>query len=262
MVELSKVKDKKPLADLYGVGVGSGAPDLLTLRALDVLHKVDRIFVPKSSKYRSSVAWRTVEEHLQDVRAHCTELFFPMTKDSEIVEKGWQKIRSRVSEALEANEHCALITQGDPMLYSSFIYLMDYIRQSHPHKKIEIVPAVSCITAVAAQAQIPLVDGKETLAILPATYDPKKLEEVLPLFDTILLTKVSQVLATVIDILRKHNLLDRATYIRRATMPEGERIIRHLPDALQDQCDYFSVVLIKKTGNERVLFQAQAKKNN
>ncbi len=175
-------------ADLFGVGVGTGAPDLLTLRALDVLHKVDRIFIPKSKAFQSSVAWRTIQEHVKNAPGHRTDLIFPMTKDPAIVEKAWEKVRARISEALLVKERCAFITQGDPMFYSTFIYLMEYVRNAHPQKKIEIVPAVSSITATAASAKIPLVDGQQTLAILPASYHPEKLEAILPLFDTVLLT--------------------------------------------------------------------------
>ncbi len=252
--------ERSKLADLYGIGVGSGAPELITIRALSILRSVDHLFIPRSSQYVPSVAWRTVHKYLDNSRQKKTELFFPMTKDPQIIIPAWQKIIDQFEQALGRNEKSAFITQGDPLFYSTFNYIFEKISEKFPDRNIEIVPAISSITAGAAVAKIPLVDGQEKMAIIPASYGLQSLAQILQLFDTILLLKVSRVLPEIIKILTKEKFLDRAIYIRRATMLEGEQVIRYLPDALSDRCDYFSLILIKKYLNDKILFGKKNKR--
>lgn len=244
------IKTKK----LYGVGVGTGDPELLTLKALKTLQNVDVIAIPRSNPYSPSVAWRIVEPVLE-LKPKQIKLYldFPMSKDPERVIPAWEKAINKLNEAFTEYDSIAFITEGDPLFYSTYIYLHKKAKEIWKDINIEVIPAVSSITAVASVSKIPIADGQEKVAILPASYGLETLPEILRLFDTILLMKVSSVMPQIVEILEKENLLQNAFYVSRATM-EYEKIVYDLKEIQNDKCDYFSMVVIKKNENDGILF--------
>jgi precorrin-2/cobalt-factor-2 C20-methyltransferase len=111
-------------ATLYGVGVGPGSPDLLTLRAVSVLTAADVLVLPRSSDYGASMAWRIIEPVIGK-RDDQERLFltFPMSKDPERLRTAWDRALSEIGERLLRGQSVAFATEGDPSLYSTFIYL-------------------------------------------------------------------------------------------------------------------------------------------
>ena len=109
---------------LYGVGVGPGAPDLLTLRALRVLREASVLALPRSSDYGASMAWSIVEPAIGRIEGQ-ERLFltFPMSKDPERVRPAWERALGAIGDRLERGLSVAFATEGDPSLYSTFIYL-------------------------------------------------------------------------------------------------------------------------------------------
>lgn len=244
-------KNKK----LYGVGVGTGDPELLTLKALKVLQNVDVIAIPRSNPYAPSVAWRIVEP-VVNLKPHQVKLYldFPMSKDPNRIIPAWEKALNQLDEAYNQYDSIAFITEGDPLFYSTYIYLHKKAKEIWQNIDIEVIPAVSSITAVASVSKIPIADGQEKVAIIPASYDLETLPQILKLFDTVLLMKVSSVIPQIIEILEKEKLLQNAIYVSRATM-EYQKIVYNLKEIQNDKCDYFSMVIIKKNENEGILFK-------
>ena len=238
---------------LVGVGVGPGAPDLMTLRAVNVLRTADVLAIPRRSQYDESVAWRIAKGNVGEVAGQeRLYLTFPMTKDPAILRPAWQTAFEQLAVPLAAGKRVAFLTEGDPLVYSTFIYLMNEVPARFPGTRIEVVPAVSSITAVPAAALIPIADGQERIAILPATYGTADLVRVLRDFDTVLLMKVSSVMPAVVDALEQEGLLDRAVYVSKASTPQ-EKIIRDLRSIRNDRCDYFSMVVVAKKDRSGVL---------
>ncbi|HEY1587529.1 MAG TPA: precorrin-2 C(20)-methyltransferase, partial [Polyangia bacterium] len=155
---------------LYGVGVGPGAPDLITLRALRVLRSVDVLALPRANDWGESVAWSIVAPALAESAAEKLFLTFPMVKDPARMRPAVDKAMDAIAERLQAGRTVAFVTEGDPSLYSTFVYVAAEARRRWPAIEIEIVPAVSSPLAVAAVTGVPLADGQERIAIVPANY--------------------------------------------------------------------------------------------
>jgi len=234
------------LGTLYGVGVGPGAPDLLTLRAVNVLRAAPVIAIPRRSEFDRSVAWDIAKEAVGEVPGQeRLYLEFPMTKDPTLLRPAWDRAFGKIGERLESGRSVAFITEGDPFVYSTFIYLFVEAPARWPGVNIEVVPGLSSISAVASSILVPLADGKERIAVLPATYGVEDLKKVLAEFDTILLMKVSSVMPAVVQALEETGLIDRALYISKATTKE-QKIVRDVRTIRNDRCDYFSMVVVSR----------------
>lgn len=238
---------------LYGVGVGTGATDLLTLRAVKVLNSVDVIAIPKSSDHLRPFAWRICSPVVQDnPKQEKIFLMFPMTKDPTILIPAWDYAFSEIGKRLEQGLNVAFITQGDPSVYSSWSYLLDETQARWPGLEVEIVPAVSSITAIPAILKTPLADGQERFCVLPATYGIDDLPGLIQDFDTIILTKVGQMIPKLVEILKGLELLHEATYVSYGTTDQ-QLVVKDLESIKNDKCDYFSTVMISIRKRKGVL---------
>lgn len=247
-----------PLGKLYGVGVGPGDPDLITVKAVKILRSVATIAIPRPSKYAESVAWRSAAAHVEE-NADQERLFltFPMTKDPAVLAPAWEEACQAIAERLADGRDVAFVTQGDPMVYSTFIYLYEDLRTRLPGLEVEIVPGVSSISAGPAVCGVPLADGQERVAILPATYGTEDLRRILRDFDSVVLMKVASKMPEVVAALAAEGLLGCATYIERAT-GSGQRIVRDLESLTQERCVYFSMVFVHKKSRSGVLRHGDA----
>ena len=128
---------------LYGVGVGTGSPDLMTLRAVNILREVDVIAIPQSNKYTKSVAWRIAEPSVGPVEGQeRLMLEFPMTKDPARIVPAWNYAFQEIGARLEAGKSVAFISEGDPLFFSTYIYLHNEAAVRWPEVEREVVPPV------------------------------------------------------------------------------------------------------------------------
>ncbi|MBI4397565.1 MAG: precorrin-2 C(20)-methyltransferase [Candidatus Omnitrophica bacterium] len=238
---------------LYGVGVGPGAEDLITLRAVRVLQNAATIAIPRRDEFTPSVAWRIAEPSVGEITGQ-ERIFlnFPMTKNPVLLRPAWDIAFREIETRLRAGKSVAFVTEGDPFLYSTFLYLREHAQEHWPEIEVDVVPAVSSITAVPIAAGVPVADGQEKIAVLPATYGIEELRSVLKIFDTVLLMKVSSVMPEVCDLLESEGLLDSAVYVSKATTQQ-EKIVRDIKSIKNDRCDYFSMVVVSKRTKSGVL---------
>jgi len=238
---------------LYGVGVGPGAPDLITLRAIDTIKRVPVLALPRGSDYGASKAWGIVQPTIGEISGQKRLLLtFPMSKDPERLRPAWERAFARIGTELDAGRDVAFLTEGDPSLYSTFIYLQDEARRRWPGVSIEVIPGVSSITAVPAVTGVPLADGQERIAILPGTYGLQDLVDILRRFDTVVLMKIGPELPRIIAALEQEGLLDRAVYVSRATMRE-QRIVRDLRAIGAERGDCFAMVVVSRKERSGIL---------
>lgn len=231
---------------LYGVGLGPGAADLVTPRASRILREVDVIVAPKSSEFGRSVAMGIVREAIGKIEGQERLTFVtPMSREPEVVRPKWEPIFEAVVERLERGLRVAFAVEGDPMLYSSFLYLRREMKRRAPGIPVTIVPGVTSVTAVAAAADVPLGDGQECIAILPATYTTAELEATFARFDTTVLMKIGSNMDAVVAALDAQGLTDRAAFVSRATMPE-ERVVHDVREAREAYGDCFSMVIVAR----------------
>ncbi len=238
---------------LYGVGVGPGAPDLITLRALNVLKAADVLALPRSNDFGTSMAWNIVKPTLGEVSGQ-ERLFltFPMNKDPTRLRPAWDAAFSKIGERIKRGLSVAFVTEGDPSVYSSFIYLMREAPQRWPGVRIEVVPGVTSVTAVPARTGIPLADGQERIAIIPANYGVDDLAQVLRDFDTTVIMKIGHEMPNVLAALELTGLAAKAVYVSKATM-EDERIERDIRAVSADYGDCFAMVVVSRKERSGVL---------
>ncbi len=233
---------------LYGVGAGPGAPDLLTLRAQNVLHTCSVICLPVGS-HGESFAGRIVEHLIDRSRQEVLMARFPMRRESALARPARDAAANDVLERLHAGLDVAFVTEGDPLVYSTFGYVLEAVRKCSPAIPIEVVPGVSSITAAAASACLPLSAWNERIAIVPASYavgrtGPEDLRTLLHLFHTLLLLKVSPVFDALLDVLEEFDLMHHAVFVRRCST-EHEEVVFDLARLRGQSIDYFSLVIVR-----------------
>lgn len=235
------------MGKFYGIGVGPGDPELLTLKAKRVLQEVDVLLVPKSRMEKRSLALSIVAEVLEMVdKGHETiELLLPMTKDRDQLERHWRRAAGQVVEVLDQGKDAAFITLGDPTIYSTFTYLMKYVQRQKPQVQVEIIPGISSINSISAWIKQPLAEGEESLVIVPAINDQKELEKIIEEFDNIVLLKAGRQANKVLEILADKNLVDKGIYASRCGFEDGFYTcdLRMISDK---KFDYLSTMIIKK----------------
>ncbi len=233
---------------LYGVGVGPGAPDLLTLRAEQILRVCPVICLPAST-HGQSYAGSIIEHLLDRERQEVLQVHFPMQRDPALALAARQQAAAAVLERLHAGLDVAFATEGDPLLYSTFGYLLEAIQRCAPAISIEVVPGVSSITAAAASAGLPLAAWDERVAIIPATHLLRQpgsgdLRQMLQLFNTIVFLKVNTVFDALLDVLEASDLAQHAIFVRRCST-DSEEIVCDLARLRKQKLDYFSLVIVR-----------------
>jgi len=229
---------------LYGVGVGPGDPDLLTLKALRILQRVPVICAPQSETRQESYAFNIVQDFLDLSKQEILRIPFP-TDDAEGAAQVWREAAETLAAILQQGKDVAFITEGDPMLYSTFPYVLEGIVSAYPDIPVEIIPGVSSVMAAAARAVVPLVSHGQRLAILPAVYGIDDLHEAIVHYNTIVLMKVNRTLLSALAHLERLGLAGKAIYVRRATTSR-EQVVRDLQQLSDEDLDYFSLLIIRR----------------
>jgi precorrin-2/cobalt-factor-2 C20-methyltransferase len=229
---------------LYGVGVGPGDPDLLTIKAQRLLQRVEAICYTQLDDGRESYALRVVQELLETSKPELISITVP-SDDTPVSAETWTDAAVRIGAYLQKGRDVAFITEGDPMLYSEFSHLLDSVLAQFPGQPVEVLPGVSSIMAAAASSGTPLVTHGQRLAILPAVYGIDDLRQAITNYDTIVLMEVNRALLDALANLENLGLAGKAIYVRRATT-EREEVVQNLSDLSEEDFDYFSLLIIKR----------------
>ncbi|AVX31005.1 precorrin-2 C20-methyltransferase /cobalt-factor II C20-methyltransferase [Carboxydocella thermautotrophica] len=151
---------------LYGIGVGPGDPELITVKAMNTLKKVKVIFAPKATEEYKSVAREIITPYLTKEH-NVIELTMPMLNQQDVLIKSWQENARMIASYLQQGEDVAFITLGDVNLYSTFYYLYYELKTLIPHLKVEIIPGITSFAAAASRTQWCLADKNHPLIIIP-----------------------------------------------------------------------------------------------
>lgn len=228
----------------YGIGVGPGDPELLTVKAASVVSRCNHVFVPKAEIKQESMALDIARQFLKpDARIH--QLLFPMTTGSDTLSRHWSEAANEVLAVLKLGEDACFLTLGDPLLYSTYIYLLRELKASFPDLKAVTIPGVNSFSAAAALAGFPLGEGKDPITIVPASDDLEAVRRALDAEGTAVLMKIGKRLADILNLLESRGLIDRGVFVARAGQ-KGERIetdLRKLKKE-EEQAGYLSVILV------------------
>jgi len=228
---------------LYGIGVGPGDPELLTLKAVRALGEVDVIFAAASTKNDYSTALSIARPHLRDdVRVE--QLGFPMTKDKVALEKAWRENARVVAAVLNRGENGAFLTLGDPLTYSTYGYLQRTLLEMDPTIRLQAIPGITSFHAAAARIGLVLAESSQSLLITSGVADPETLERQLDVADNAVILKTYKNFEDIRATLERLRLGDKTVLVSRLGM-EGESILMDIKDAPMTP-HYFSLALVKK----------------
>lgn len=232
-------------AALHILGLGPGDPDLVTLKAARILGRAP-VVAGFAKRGRPGHAWSIAAPHL-DPAAERLRFDYPFTVDVGVAEPRYARemgafyddCAAAIAAHLAAGREVALLCEGDPFLYGSAMYLFDRLRARHP---VEVVPGIMAMAGCWARAGVPMVQGDETLRVLPATLPEAALAAALAGTEAAVIMKVGRHLPKLRAVLERAGLLARAVYVERGTQA-GEAI---QPLALRDDspAPYFSLVLV------------------
>jgi precorrin-2/cobalt-factor-2 C20-methyltransferase len=239
---------------LFCVGCGPGDPELLTIRALNLIKEADVIFVPTSKLNKPSIALSIVEKHLKKT-TEIINLVFPMIKDRDSLKEYWKKNAFEIAQKARSGKKTVYLTVGDPALYSTWIYIHRELKRDYQDIEIEIIPGITSIFAFAAEAKISLVEGDENLSIVPACYDLNKVKNTVKSSDTIVFLKDGRYFDNVIEMLSDTGFSDDSKIAIAQDVSTEENIleIKRLKDMKgkkQPSSKYFSIMVVKR--NDRV----------
>ncbi|TRL37065.1 precorrin-2 C(20)-methyltransferase [Rhizobium straminoryzae] len=235
----------KPPGKVFGVGTGPGDPDLLTLKAVKALNGADVLafFAKRGARGNGRTI---VEAH---VRADILELplVYPVTveedKESDSYKRAidgfFDESAARIALHLQAGRNVAVLSEGDPLFYGSYMHL--HLRLA-PHFPAEVIPGVTAMSGCWSLAGLPLVQGDDILSVLPGTLAEEVLVTRLAGTDGAVIMKVGRNLPKIRRALEAVGKLDGAIYVERGTMPTGA--VMPLGDHDGSPAPYFSLVLV------------------
>lgn len=235
-----------------GIGVGPGDPELITLKAAKALKAADVICVPKSHAKKPSMALSMIKPILAERKnpPEILELVFPMTRNELNCRKLWAENAAVVADKARRGS-VVFITLGDPMLYSTFLYLYEFVKETYPEIELEIIPGVTSVTAVAASSKLPLAEKEEVVTIIPTDLSPTHLEDAAKHAENLVFMKCAFHLKEFIPILLKSGFTENSTValVKRCTLPEERVLVGKLCDVAKWDVreDYFSVAIVKKS---------------
>lgn len=229
---------------LYGLGVGPGDPELITVKAFRVIQESPVIAYPRKRKGSKSYAQRIVDVYIRPGEKDMLGLVFPMTKDQEILDREWNKAVELVYEKLQEGKDVAFVTEGDPLLYSTFIHMMKLMQELHPEIEIKTVPGISSFNGSASRLGIALADGDDHVAIIPATDDYDAMKKALEDHDAVVFIKVAKVMDLMIQVLKELNLYDKASVVTKVT--SDEEVIWSMDELEDAELEYLTLMVVRK----------------
>jgi precorrin-2/cobalt-factor-2 C20-methyltransferase len=223
---------------VYGVGLGPGEADLITLKGKRVLESADVVYSP--GRLSRTVARQYVPE------SALGDLDFPMTRDPEKLRSAWREAAAAVAEAADDGD-VAFVTLGDPNVYSTFGHLRRTLSAFHPEVDVDVVPGVSAVTAFATALGVEIEAGTG-LSLREAADGAAPTGP-----DRMILFKITDAVAT-------HEKLEAAGYDvrygRRLFMEQGETVITDDPTEITER-DYYTLAYAEKRGLDRDLATAE-----
>lgn len=222
---------------LYGVGVGPGDPELMTLKAVKVIRDSDVIALPGEHP-KDTVAWQIAVKVCPEMEEkELLAVPMPMTKDKEKLKESHRQGARIICGGLKTGKQVAFLTLGDPTVYSTYLYMHKIVKNAgYP---VEIISGITSFTAVAAKLNMGLAEGSELLHVVPASY---QIQDSLELPGTKVLMKAGKRIRDVKQQLKDHNV--EVSMIENCGMPEEK--IYYGVDEIPEDAGYYSLLIVKE----------------
>ncbi len=222
---------------LYGVGVGPGDPELITLKALRIMRECDLIAVPGENP-KESIAYQIAEQAFPEIRdKQMLPISTPMTRDRKLLNENYEKHADEIMKLLDNDQTIAMLTLGDPTVYSTYMYIHKLVRRAgYP---AEIISGVTSFCAAAAQIGASLAERNEQLHIIPSSY---QIEDALTLPGTKVLMKSGSKLGKVKELLQ---IADCDVVMVENCGMENENIYRSAEE-MPEKGSYYSLIIARE----------------
>ncbi len=231
----------------FGIGLGPGEPELVTLKAYRVLQRVDTIFVPRAEG-RTDAAAERILIRLDIDQNKFYSVSFPMTGHEPTLKQRYLQTAELILERLKDGRDVAYVTIGDPLLYSTYIYLLEALGRLAPRLKVETIPGITSYSAMASRFNYSLAEKSEQVLIYPATGNTEELERAILSSDTTVIMKAGRWLKDIMAVLEKHGLTRNTIFASRLGL-EGERLVDLRKGASTDNTKpegYLSTIIVRR----------------
>lgn len=229
----------------YGVGVGPGDPELLTIKAVNAIKSSDVIIAPKTEKKDGSVALTIAKPYISG--AEIVYQTFPMVKNFEESKEIFVQNTNQILEFLHGGKNVAFLTLGDPMFFSTYIYVFNLLKDFDVD--IETIAGIPAFLGIASHIGKPAAYGNDIITIIPATAPLEKISAALKTSDVAVLMKVYKNFSEVVELLDDANMIDDALLISRYGL-DDEKIFGNLREHTADKLNYLSTILTGRGNTE------------
>ncbi|MEO9320004.1 MAG: precorrin-2 C(20)-methyltransferase [Nitrososphaera sp.] len=239
------------MVKIFCVGCGPGDPDLLTVKAANLIQNAEVIFAPTAREGKPSIALSVVDKYVSK-SSKTISLIFPMVKDRDSLKEYWQRNADSIAQEARTGKRVVYLTLGDPALYSTWIYVHRELRRMHPDIEVEVVPGVASMFAIAARAKISLAEGDETVAVVPACYDMDRVRRTAVACDSVIFLKDGRYFDSVVEMLGEAGFAGDSEIAIAQDVSAAEGEILELTDlaSLRGRKGptekYFSIMVAKK----------------
>ena len=226
---------------LYGVGVGPGDPDLLTISAIRCIELSSVIAYPcleDTPSFARSIVSDYIKESQEEIA-----ITIPMRQEPEPAQEAYDRAAKTLLERLRKGKNVAVLCEGDPFFYGSFQYLFFRLAEQCP---IKVVPGVSSLMSCSASLSQPLSARNDILSILPAPLPDPTLKACLQVADTAAIIKIGRHFSRIRKLLKLMKLEQKSHYIERSTLPNEK--IQNLNNVNPAEVPYFSMILVQRRG--------------
>ena len=236
------------MSKFYGIGTGPGDSSLVTVKAVETIQKLDILYTPESKKGGESLALLIVSKYLPD-GLEIKSRHFPMNfNDAEKI-AAWNEIAREIVKDVKSGKNVGFVTLGDPMIYSTYVYIMERLIDEI---EVETIPGISSFSNIASNQNFPLVMDREPLIVIPCTMEEERIDYALENYNCIVLMKVYKNFKEIITKLERFGLIDSAILVSNSSQ-EGEVVYTNLRDVhLEEKISYFSTILVNKENKKQL----------
>ncbi len=238
---------KQQTGTLYGIGVGPGDPELLTVKAARILSEVEVVFAAASTKNDYSLAVNIAGPHIPE-RTAVRILRFPMTKDKEETCKAWKAHAETIISELELGKNAAFLTLGDPMTYSTYGYILKNIQIIAPQIPITTVPGITSYQAAAACINTPLVEGEECLLVVSGVNGGDRLRQVRMNPENVVFMKAYRNIKDINAALESASGFTQCVGVSNCSLPE-QKIYPDTREFNGRSPEYWTLIIAKQSNN-------------
>ncbi|MDA3789800.1 MAG: precorrin-2 C(20)-methyltransferase [Desulfobacula sp.] len=233
----------KNIGKLFGVGVGPGDPELITVKAVRVIKEADIIFTAASTKNTYSLAVEIASPYISP-SAQIEKLSFPMTKVVKEVEEAWIHNAKQIAKELKQGKNVVFLTLGDPTTYSTFGYILKKMACIMPEADIETIPGITSFHAASARLNRILVEGEESLLVTSGAYGGDRIRNINGI-ENVAIVKAYKNIQDINKALKETGLDNKSVAVSKCGR-KNEQIIEDLDELEKRSPDYWTLILASK----------------